>query len=170
MSASPTTWSVPWAWVAIAAVIVRPGSRGLVSKAWLPAAPPAMKTTIVSPMARETARMAAATSPETDAGSTTLTTVVSLRAPKPSLASRNALGTARRASSDTDATSGMERMPTAIPAVVRLKSPASKKRCTIEGEITEMAKNPRTTLGIPASTSRVGFSTLRTPGRAYSDR
>ena len=44
------------------------------------------------------------------------------------------------------------------------------KRCTIDGAITDRAKKPSTTLGMPASTSRVGLRTLRTLGRAYSER
>ncbi len=47
---------------------------------------------------------------------------------------------------------------------------APKKRCTTCGEMTLMAKKPSTTDGMPARISSVGFSTLRTPGRAYSER
>ena len=57
-----------------------------------------------------------------------------------------------------------------MPADMRLKRPPLVKRCTIEGAITDKAKKPRTTLGMPASTSRVGLRTLRTLGFAYSDR
>ena len=67
----------------MAAVMVSPGSRGLTLSSEPPPAPPAMNTTIVSPMARETARMNAATSPDTAAGSTTRTVVVIFRAPMP---------------------------------------------------------------------------------------
>ena len=42
-----------------------------------------MKTTMVSPMARDMARMKAATSPETAAGMTTRRLVVIFRAPMP---------------------------------------------------------------------------------------
>ena len=67
----------------MAAVIVRPGSSGLVLNSEPPALPAAMKTTIVSPMARDTAMIMAATRPDTAAGSTTRSTVVILRAPMP---------------------------------------------------------------------------------------
>ena len=75
------------------------------------------------------------------------------------------------ASSLTDAISGMVRMPTPMPAAMRLNWLAPEKRFwTNSGEITLMAKNPRTTLGMPASTSMPGLSTRRTLGGAYSDR
>jgi hypothetical protein len=75
------------------------------------------------------------------------------------------------ASSDTDATSGTVRIPTPIPAEARLKVPASSVSfCTIVGEMKLTQKNPRTTDGMPASTSRIGFSVRRTRGRAYSER
>ena len=38
------------------------------------------------------------------------------------------------------------------------------------GVITVSAKNPKTTVGTPASSSSTGFSVARTPGRAYSLR
>ena len=63
--------------------MVWPGSSGETWRSEPPVAPPAMATTIVSPMAREMAMMNAATSPETAAGITTRTTVVILRAPMP---------------------------------------------------------------------------------------
>ena len=47
---------------------------------------------------------------------------------------------------------------------------APKNRWTTCGEITLMAKKPSTTDGMPARISSVGLSTLRTLGRAYSER
>ena len=75
------------------------------------------------------------------------------------------------ASSATEATRGTERIPTPIPAAARLKVFASPKRGLIsDGVITVSAKNPSTTLGMPASTSRMGLTILRTRGEAYSER
>ena len=48
-----------------------------------PSYPPAIVATIVSPIARDVAMMKAATRPDTAAGSTTLNTVLTLRAPHP---------------------------------------------------------------------------------------
>ncbi len=62
-------------------------------------------------------------------------------------------------------------MPTPSPAAMRLnRSVAPKKRCTISGERKLMAKKPRTTEGIPAKISKVGFRIFRTVGLAYSER
>jgi len=58
--------------------------------------------------------------PETAAGSTTLMTVVLLRAPKPVLASRSEDGTERSASSETDAISGVTKTPIATPVTSKL--------------------------------------------------
>ena len=54
-----------------------------------PLAPAASATTMVSPIARETARIIAATMPEIAAGTTTRMLVVSRRAPSPYDASRS---------------------------------------------------------------------------------
>ena len=54
--------------------------------------------------------------PETAAGRTTRTVVTALRAPRPTLASRSEFGTADKASSVTEATMGIVRMPTPMPA------------------------------------------------------
>ena len=100
----------------MAAVIVRPPSNGSSVNRAASAAPPAMKTTMVSPMALETATMKAATMPEMAAGNTTVVAVVILRAPSPAEASRSESGTAAMASSEIEATSGIVRMPTPMPA------------------------------------------------------
>ena len=67
----------------MAAVIVRPGSVGLVVNWAPPEAPAARAATMVSPIAREVATMNAATMPETAAGTTTRRTVVAFLAPTP---------------------------------------------------------------------------------------
>ncbi len=58
-----------------------------------------------------------------------------------------------------------------MPAAARLNTLASENSCWMKsGVITVSAKNPSTTLGIPASTSRIGLTVLRTFGVAYSAR
>ncbi len=58
-----------------------------------------------------------------------------------------------------------------MPAAIRLKASASYDRfSTMFGPIQAMAKNASTMLGMPASTSRIGFSTRRTRSLAYSAR
>ncbi len=74
------------------------------------------------------------------------------------------------ASSDTEATSGVVRIPTPIPAAAMLKTPAELNRCTICGLIHTRAKNPSTTLGIPARISRADLRSRRSRGLANSDR
>ena len=126
---------------------------------------------MVSPKARDTAKMNEATSPEIAAGITTRTVVVILRAPKPEDASRNDIGTAFMASSEMDATSGMMRTPTPMPEASSEPAAGPLKRVlTTLGAIHSRAKKPRTTLGIPARISKMGLSVRRTRGRAYSDR
>ena len=68
---SPATWSLPNPSAAIAAVIVWPGSSGSAGTDRRPPRRPAMTTTIVSPIARETPRISDATMPEMAAGNTT---------------------------------------------------------------------------------------------------
>jgi len=80
---APRTCSEPMARAVMAAVIVWPVSHGLSWKSDPPEAPAAMATIIVSPMARETPRMRAATMPEIAAGKTTRRLVVRFRAPSP---------------------------------------------------------------------------------------
>jgi hypothetical protein len=131
-----------------------------------------MATTIVSPTAREKPRSSAATTPEMAAGITTRRLVVRFRAPRPYAASRSERGTACIASSETDAIRGVIRMPTAIPAAAMVKSGVwpEQSGSTIVGLMTVSAKKPRTTLGIPASVSRIGFSVRRARLEAYSPR
>ena len=65
--------------------------------------PAAIATTIVSPTAREMPSTKAAATPEIAAGSTTLIAVSNLVAPSASEPSRRPLGTARKASSLSEA-------------------------------------------------------------------
>ena len=91
-------------------------------------------------------------------------------APSPYDASRGTDGTENIASSATDATSGVVRIPTPIPAAARLKMPLVEQLLDQFGLITVRAKNPSTTLGIPASNSTMGFSRRRIGREAYSER
>ena len=138
----PATWSLPKLSPAIAAVIVWPGSSGDKWNSAPPTAPAAIATTIVSPMARDIPRMRAATMPEIPPGNTTLNVVWVRCAPSPNDASRNDIGTARNASSATDAMIGTVSTPTAIPAasIVKALSRGSKRRTTMFGLMKAMAK------------------------------
>jgi len=86
--------------------------------------------------------------------------------------SRSERGTALSASSLIELTSGMIRMPMTMPAEATLKistvflpsSPCSR------GVIKPSAKNPNTTVGMPARISRVGLRMPRALGLAYSLR
>ncbi len=51
-----------------------------------------------------------------------------------------------------------------------LNVPTGRKAWSTTGVKKVRAKNPNTTVGIPASTSSVGLSTLRTRVEAYSER
>ena len=62
-------------------------------------------------------------------------------------------------------------MPTPSPAAARLNEFASSNRGLISVGVSSVrAKNPRTTLGMPARTSRTGLTVLRNFGVAYSER
>ena len=75
------------------------------------------------------------------------------------------------ASSETDATSGIDRMPTAMLAARMLNPDACGLiRWTTSGLMTAIAKKPRTMLGMPARISRIGLTKLRVRGEAYSAR
>ncbi len=116
----PVTWSLPAASEAMAPVSVWPGPSGLRVNSEPAVAPAASATTIVSPIAREMARIIAATMPEIAAGTTTRTDVRSLRAPRPYDASRSGsrdrphrvLGDGRdeRDGEDPDADAGREQV------------------------------------------------------------
>ena len=80
--------------------------------------------------------------PETPAGNTTRNVVCARWAPSPNDASRSDSGTARSASSVTEAMIGTVRTPTAIPAasIENARSGGSKKRTTMFGLMNVMAK------------------------------
>ena len=82
--------------------MVAAGSIGL--KVRLGCIPAATARIIVSPTARDTARMNAAAMPETALGITTLYAVCSRVAPMAKLPSRSDIGTERIASSESDDT------------------------------------------------------------------
>src|SRR5262245_54947442 len=154
----------------MAAVIVWPGRHGLRLNTAPPMPPAARATIMVSPTALERAAIRAATMPDTAAGKTMRKLVVRLRAPRPTEASRRELGTAYMASSEIEATSGVINTPTAKPADAMLKSgvgPGQIGSITV-GARTVKAKKPRTTLGMAASTSRMGLTMRRVRNVAYS--
>ena len=80
--------------------------------------------------------------PEIAAGKTTLTAVVDRRAPMPNDASRSSRGTARSASSATDATNGVVSSPTASPAASSVNAwlADGKNRTTRSGLMKLIAK------------------------------
>src|SRR5687767_12709580 len=86
-------------------------------------APAAMVTAMVSPTARETPRIKAATIPDRAAGNTTRNETRILVEPRPYAPSRRERGTALIASSDSDATVGKMKSPTTIAAEPQLKIP-----------------------------------------------
>ena len=62
-------------------------------------------------------------------------------------------------------------MPTASAAAARLKALAPGTTVwTMSGLMKVSAKNPSTTLGMPARISRIGFTIPRTRVEAYSAR
>jgi hypothetical protein len=70
-----------------------------------------------------------------------------------------------------DATSGIVRIPTPSAAAMKLNPWAvGKIVCTTFGLIHVRAKNPSTTLGMPARISRIGLMIRRVRGLAYSER
>ncbi len=92
-------------------------------------------------------------------------------APRASAPSRIACGTDDSASSESEATIGMMRMPITRPAdsALKMPRPSNSGRSTF-GVTKLMAKKPNTTVGMPARTSSTGLRTLRAWGLAYSDR
>ena len=81
-----------------------------------------MATIIVSPIARDTARMNAAVMPENAAGTTTRRLVCILVAPSAYEPSRSPRGTPRIASSASDETSGRIMMPITMPGLERVEA------------------------------------------------
>ncbi len=86
--------------------------------------------------------MIAATIPEIAAGNTTRNVDCNRWAPSPYEASRSAIGTARNASSATEAMIGIVRIPTPIPAAasVNALSAPLNTRVTNSGLMVAMAK------------------------------
>src|SRR5680860_1429073 len=84
-------------------------------------APAAMVTAMVSPMARESARMNDAITPDSAAGTTVRVETSYFVAPRAYAPCRMELGTADSASSDSDETSGMIMIPTTMLALAALK-------------------------------------------------
>ena len=102
--------------------------------------PAAIATIIVSPTARDTARMNAAVMPEKAAGTTTLSAVCMRVAPSAYEPSRKPCGTARIASSDSDDTSGRIIRPITRPGLSALKPDSVGKICWSSGVTNVSAK------------------------------
>ncbi len=85
-------------------------------------APAAIVTIMVSPIARESARMNEARIPDSAAGTTVRVETSSLVAPSAYAASRSESGTALIASSASDETIGMIMMPTTMLALAALNT------------------------------------------------
>src|SRR6476619_5709549 len=98
--------------------MVSAGSSGFVTIVGLD--PAASATIMVSPTAREAARMNDATMPERAAGTMILVDTSRLVAPSAYAPSRIERGTERIESSDSEAIRGMIMMPTAIEAASTL--------------------------------------------------
>ena len=75
---------------------------------------------MVSPIERDRPSIKAATIPDRAAGNTTRSDVCHFLAPSPYDASRSDRGTACMASSETEDTRGMIKIPTPMPAAIRL--------------------------------------------------
>ena len=104
--------------------------------------PAANETIIVSPTAREAARITDAAIPEIAAGKTILIAVSNFVAPSAYDQSRNEAGTAERASSERETIIGKIMMPTTIPALSALNNfNAGMKDCN-HGVTTVKAKKP----------------------------
>ena len=142
------------------AAIVPPCSSGSTVSCGLNAI--ASTTAIVSPTARDMARMIEAMIPDSAAGKTTRRTTSNLVAPIANAPSRSPRGTARSASSDSDAISGVISSPTTSPADSMLNVPIDgKSGLRSSGVMKFRAKKPRTIVGMPAIVSRIGLTTFR---------
>src|SRR5215216_6278124 len=135
--------------------------------------PAAMVTAMVSPTAREKARITEAAIPDRAAGTTTRRLTCRLVEPRPKAASRRDAGTDRMASSLIEAMIGRIISPTAIDPAAALKTntrSSPKIGRSRLGVTNWRAKYPTITVGMPARISRVGLSTPLTRGLAYSER
>ena len=173
-SSTPATWSEPMASEEIAPVIVCPPSKGLRLRRAPPVAPAAMATTIVSPIARESPRISAATMPGRGRGDDDPDRRrCASRAPIPYAASRRWRGhRVERVLGDRRDERDRSGCPTASPAArndeaaLRAEDPADDRRAGSPSS----AKNPSTTLGMPASVSRIGLSVRRARGESRTRR
>jgi hypothetical protein len=137
------SWS-PTSSMAMCTVTVVTASSGLA--VMLAASPAAMTTIMVSPSAREKARIAAATMPGSAAGSTTRRIVSARVAPRERLPSRRLMGTARITSSEREETLGMIMIPITRPAASALcaatSRPSAVPMSRTSGATVSMAKKP----------------------------
>ncbi len=104
--------------------------------------PAAIATSIVSPMARETARIHAAMIPDIDDGITTRKAICNRVDPKPWAAIRKWPGTARIASSLSDATNGRIITPITMPGDKALKPARDGMALCSSGVTVSRAKYP----------------------------
>ena len=125
---------------------------------------------MVSPTARAIANSAALMIPDSAAGTTTLIVASNRVPPKPYAPSRSDVGTDCKASSANEQTVGRHKMPTAMPPLAALNTLNPSLKTCKSGVMTVSAKNPYTTVGTPANTSRIGLRKPRTRRGAYSDR
>ena len=126
-------------------------------------------------MALENAKRKLATMPWKDAGIITCLVVSDTVAPIASEPSFNELGTAFIASSVNDVMNGIIMIPITDQAIIAL-SPLSvpglilSPRSLKKGATVITAKNPYTTVGIPARISIIGFAYVLTFSEAYCDK
>ena len=133
--------------------------------------PAAITTIIVSPIALDIASKKPPTIPGNAAGKTTFLITSDSVEPSPRAPSLIAVGTALMASSDNDDINGIIIIPITIPAANALSdatlSPTVSPQFLRKGASVRAAKNPYTTVGIPARTSRRGFAIFLNLGVAY---
>src|SRR5574341_865166 len=148
------------------AVMVSIGTVGSrVSRGCCPAA---IARIMVSPIARDTPNNTDAAIPDSADGTTTFTATCNLDEPRAYAPSRKLWGTAYMASSDRDEIIGMIMMPITIPGASALNPETVELTCCNNGVTNNRAKYPYTTVGMPANTSKMGLTTLRTCSPAYS--
>src|SRR6266487_150327 len=118
--------------------------------------PDAIRTIIVSPMARPNPSTQAASTPGDAPGSTTRQAVCQREAPMATDPSRNLCGTDENASSETVYTIGITARLRPIPAVVAFSRYVQPNALCSQPASTIRQKKPTTTLGIPARISIAG--------------
>ena len=116
--------------------------------------------------------MMADTMPGSAAGKTTRLMVSDFVAPMAYDPSRKDCGTALMMSSESDEISGTIIMPMTRPAASAdsddTSRPSDSPVFLTNGATVRAAKNPSTTVGMPASISSMGLAMPRTRGEAYS--